>query len=207
MLFSNLVALGWPSFNLSPGLSFTRVIYVMAVSSYFMASSFRDSRQLLFCFGRRSCRIGEELLMRAMNRVRELNPCDSEAGGIKAQPAGCSASTQTQLVQSQKGAGLVKLGVTKLSPMSQIQPASHSSVRRRMGFAFLNGWGEKIKRRTQNTWKLQAIYISLSIDTVLWKPGGIICICAVSKCSCSARAGVSSWGRGQHGGLWGLKMS
>ena len=150
-------SLGWPSFNLSPGLSFTRVIYVMAVSSYFMVSSFRDSRQLLVCFGRRSCRIGEELLMRAMNRARELNPCDSEAGGIKAQPAGCSASTQTQLVQSQKGAGLVKLGVTKLSPMSQIQPASHSSVRRRMGFAFLNGWGEKNQKKNI-LWCIKSIW-------------------------------------------------
>ena len=74
MLFSNLVALGWPSFNLSPGLSSTRVIYVMAVSSYFMASSSRDSRQLLFCFGRRSGRIGEELLMRAMNRGLGTEP-------------------------------------------------------------------------------------------------------------------------------------
>lgn len=74
VLFSNLVALGWPSFNLSPGLGFTRVIYVMAVSSYFVASSLRDSRQLLFCFGRRSCRIGEELLMRAMNRGSGTEP-------------------------------------------------------------------------------------------------------------------------------------
>lgn len=120
VLFSNLVALGWPPFNLSPGLGFTRVIYVMAVSSYFVASSLRDSRQLLFCFGRRSCRIGEELLMRVNEqRLRNWTRVILRQEGLPSLEG--SASTQTQLVPSQKGGGLVKLGVTKLSPMSQIQ--------------------------------------------------------------------------------------
>lgn len=63
---SFIIALGWCFFNLSWGLASPSPLSdgsSILFMAYFMAASFRDSKQLLLLwFSRRSCRIGRELL-------------------------------------------------------------------------------------------------------------------------------------------------